>query len=897
MSQVAASPSDSTLSLPAAASSPVKVLAPSPVQKDIEDEIKVKIADPKNPPRHKQKHHHHKRAESVDEDEEDEDEDQDEEDLEDDQDDGTAKRRRAQLQASPSAMSVKSESEYNLSHEEKQWTIKQNAASFRLAQLILSIAAFALMASTTFKKDSLHLEFYEVPEFQFLVAVGGMLTAYSLLSHEDYCLRAYFCCAPQMSAEKSAQEGVKIDHVFQATRVSLDLLFTMLSLAAGVAAAIRCGTEHPLLNQKICEGNTQGIFSVIAIFVVSPCLMVTALLEWNRWRQQEASEQERVQRTVLSSPSRPNLLQSPSATDVKDPSLTEWELQVPTQGYFQGSTSVQKFFSIFFRVLELASAVLVCILLGSREIAIDIQFYELVEFQFMFGVVLFSGFYAAVVLALQLYKSTHKLKIREITSYENITRPMRFVFDLVFFTLCLAAGIAGGTRCSRKLASEATCDSNREKYVAAALALLSALLFLFSSLLSWTQWLKQRVGEQKSAVARMMASRSRLEEVAMSYSTDFDNFQDTVRVMTLKQLPGIKPAHLGDRPSIVPITIIHLVAAALASMGIIALAVKPIGIKTTIPKLTSLKFYDVPEFQFTFCICCLVVVYAGSWLLVRSVNWKHIGQDEEEGQKLRKLEKAKRKAAKQGQTLPAETPKQSKLTRSYTGTIGPVKMVHFTDESEKALSSYVLFVNVAFLALTVCAGIASAVRCSQRRLYTYFFVVLTDDFCADSAEAAGPIVAIIASFLLSICFVYSTYLNYDRWWFFKGSQEARVFSNLANSVYSMSHQNLPSVHTVPIAGSNSVMGSQPNFNNVGFEVLPSASTQMRMDRPEEKTLNALPSAMSTLSPPAASSVAPAVSFASLAPPSAAVSPSPSTQTISPSPSIDPDDVQIPASAN
>lgn len=230
--------------------------------------------------------------------------------------------------------------------------------------------------------------------------------------------------------------------------------------------------------------------------------------------------------------------------------LAVMEMAEETQGHFQTSRSCQIFTSSIVNICQVALSIYVLLIVLSNKLKVslvagstaytqEISFHHFSDFQFLVAVCVTSGLYAVFSLGIKVFKSMYSPEKKEINSFEAISAPFRFLFDAVFCFLSLCAGTLVLIVCqiNTSLITGNLCDSDDNYPMAGYLTIALGALYLISTVLSWTRWLRIRAFQRVTKEGRMDMAKDSLHRmssrVTASSSTYEEGFTDLIREVSV----------------------------------------------------------------------------------------------------------------------------------------------------------------------------------------------------------------------------------------------------------------------------------------------------------------------------------------------------------------------------
>lgn len=369
--------------------------------------------------------------------------------------------------------------------------------------------------------------YYEFTEFQFAVAVGVLVAAYS-------------AAVLVLKAVKAVRAPDKRDldsteHWQRALYFVFDLVFALLTLSAGLAVLGRCTrsfdvTENdplaPSLQRQYCE-DTPGYAAAGLLFLVLFFgLLAHTFMSWSRWLNQRAGEhrtkRERMRRQkvamdLLATPDGPLAVSTHQEFNALVKVLTMSNIHGLHEEHFE--TFVDFKYAVRMartRVVQgVAGALVIAALVvqpdisgaqnnpasGARE-EFSFKYFELTEFQYVFGVAALLVAYVAAWLLGRAYTARFQRGDAEPhLGPEHTLAPLDVLAQLAMAVLTLAAAVATWFRCSEVeldggyTLCEDTGESRgpRAAFVFMCIAAIASVLALR---VSFKRWLKFRASEE-----------------------------------------------------------------------------------------------------------------------------------------------------------------------------------------------------------------------------------------------------------------------------------------------------------------------------------------------------------------------------------------------------------------
>jgi hypothetical protein len=622
--------------------------------------------------------------------------------------------------------------------------------------------------------------FNEVPELQFLVAVGGLAFVYNMLAFHDALWWLYHKCAPRdRNFHRAQEEGARVNELFQQMRITIDAALFVLALAAGISTGFRCRRKYQMTvwiesstrtDESIdgmCAADEQNMdAAVAAILVLSAFSLLMVGLGWARWREMYIAQAEaytaemlEMRRKGKSGHAEPAHAEEKDGEEEIDEAKIERAytarsaaIQQESRALFKTSSTLEKIVTTLLRLLEIAAALVALYYMANFQLTFrrpkfssNREFYTEAPFSFNVAVAALALVNAFTNLLLQLYKALRKPDKTVVNSFDSVTRPFRCLLDFVFVVLCGAAGVGTIVHCRGRTtgfnpnsevientpefafsptSSAKICVDTPEYDYSGIANLVLAGLFFFSSLFSFSSWLRTRMGESKLRFKRMHRQSGALSLVAnadgpMAHA----DFEQVVRVVTLSNIQGLTENDFKDavdRKLAVRLFTLRIFLLLAALVNIIGLAARNIKyVSDSGNTLFEFEFYELHDFQFVMAASAFIFFYGLMWNIL-----------------------------------------------SLFGRFRRSEQLRF--KPEKTVAPFEVFSSFAVLVLAVASTIAAGSRCLQNESIDQN---VSHSLCEDYGNSAGARASVIGSLVASFAAAALLYTSWRRWLRYRAQEE------------------------------------------------------------------------------------------------------------------------------
>jgi Casparian strip membrane protein domain len=558
-----------------------------------------------------------------------------------------------------------------LSGQDTAIMLKHINTGLRLLQILVAIIATVLVANTDYSPEDssgnklFDIRFYQVPEFQFFVAIAALVFLYSVFTRNEVLIRCYYWCAPETEWQTSHEEGKRLDHLFQAARVMIEASLVLLTVIAAGVTASECLSDWGAFNVSACDGNDSVWAGVVAMLVLGLITAATTAVEWQVFKAFHRDEMEMMEEALrdaattggaadststATTPRVPKTPRTPRAANFamfKRSRSTRLDLatydhpDTKTLGFFQSSTRTQKLMALLFRALQLIASIAGLVTVSMVDYANNStseRTTQHTEIQFATAMWGLATGYCTLLLLFKAYRAQLQQQHdkNDVGSVEAVTRPLMFVADAAMVVLFTGAVAALVSRCRQYFAgtSETYCDADELTTMLIVFSAVCMFLFMASAIVTWTRWLKSRQRRYHSRLGRLKRQHTAISLWKRNYS-DIEASQSRDAIsptpvdlstigpsMSIRDIPGVtdqannmwftQPTH--DR-NVALLYLCCLVACIIA------------GASVAIPKLDSdngvvsfsMSFYQVSELQYLFG-AVLIGVIASATMLVTHIS-------------------------------------------------------------------------------------------------------------------------------------------------------------------------------------------------------------------------------------------------------------------------------------